>query len=318
LPQAAAVWIEQLLPAARDFGHQDRSYPVYMETEQFAQLFARQGYRTVKTKSSLWYEIHPLCWQSIPYHKVAEPSAAEIRRLFFKHFSLLIRFFSESRHGALPGHMWVCDCRDYDFAALETKTRNQVRRGLEKNAIEPVDFAFLAKAGWELIRDTAGRQARNADFARQSDWDRYCAAAAGIEDFEAWGAFWHGRLAAFLVGANVEGYYYILHQASRTADLKSYPNNALIYQVTKFKMRDPAIQVVSYGLDSVEDNRGLRTFKQGMGYYLRPINQKILINPLGKWLKSKIAKTMVIHLLKNYPQNNYLRKLAALLRKMSA
>ena len=127
----------------------------------------------------------------------------------------------------------------------------------------------------------------------------------------------HGRLAAFLVGAHVDGYYYILHQASRTADLKNYPNNALIYQVTKFKMNDPEIQVVSYGLDSVEDTMGLRTFKQGMGYYLRPINQKILINPLGKWLKSKIAKTVVMHLLKNYPQNNYLRKLAALLNKIS-
>ena len=287
-----------------------------MEAEQFAQFFARQGYGTLKTESALWYKIHPFCWQSIPYHKVAEPSAAEIRRLFFKHFSLLIRFFSESRHGTLPGHIWVCDCRDYDLAALETKTRNQVRRGLEKNELERIDFAFLAKAGWELIRDTAGRQARNADFADQPEWERYCAAAAGIQDFEAWGAFGHGRLAAFLVGAHVDGYYYILHQASRTADLKNYPNNALIYLVTKLKMSDPEIQVVSYGLDSMEDTPGLKNFKQRMGFYRRPLNQKILINPMGKWLKSKAAKTVVMHLLKNYPQNNYLRKIAALLNNI--
>ena len=293
-----------------------RGLPVYMDAEQFAQFFARQGYRTVKTKSAHWYEIHPFCWQSIPYHKVTEPSAPEIRQLFFKHFSLLIRFFSESRHGALPGNIWVCDHRDYGFAALETKTRNQVRRGLEKNEIERIDFASLAQAGWDLVRDTADRQARNPDFVDQAEWGRYCAAAAGIQDFEAWGAFWHGRLAAFLVGANVEGYYYILHQASRTADLKHYPNNALMYLVTKLKMGDPEIQVVSYGLDSIEDNPGLKKFKLRMGFHLSPLNQKILINPMGKWVKSKVARTVVMHLLNHYPQNNYLRKLAALLSKI--
>jgi hypothetical protein len=203
------------------------------------------------------------------------------------------------------------------LGALETKTRNQVRRGLEKNEVERIDFAWLAQAGWELIRETAGRQVRNADFADQAEWGRYCAAAAGIEDFEAWGAFGHGRLAAFLVGAQVEGYYYILHQASRTADLKNYPNNALIYLVTKLKMSDPGIQVVSYGLDSLEDTPGLKNFKQRMGFYRRPLNQKILINPMGTWLKSKVVKTMVMHLLKQYPRNNYLRKIAALLHKIS-
>ncbi len=232
-----------------------------MEADQFAQFFARQGYRTVKTKSSLWYEIHPFCWQSIPYHRVAEPSAAEIRRLFYRDFSLLIRFFSGDRHGTLPAHIWVCDRRDYDFTALETKTRNQVRRGLEKNGIRRIDFPFLAKAGWELIRETAGRQVRNADFVDQPEWGRYCAAAAGIQDFEAWGAYGHGRLSAFLVGANVEGYYYILHQASKTADLKNYPNNALIYLVTKLKIKEPDIQVVSYGLDSIEDTSGVKKFQ---------------------------------------------------------
>jgi hypothetical protein len=287
-----------------------------MEAEQFAQFFALQGYRTMRTDSSFWYEIHPFCWQSIPYHLVAEPSAAEIRRLFFKHFSLVIRFFTENRQNTLPAHIWVYDRRDYDFATLATKTRNQVRRGLERNAVQRVDFAFLAPAGWQLILETANRQARNADFADQPAWIRYCTAAAGIQDFEAWGAFLSGRLAAFLVAATVNGYCYILHQASRTTGLKDYPNNALIYKFTRCKLNDPDVQVVSYGLDSIEDTPGLRNFKKSMGFYRRPLNQRILINPMGKWLKSRVAKDVVINLLKCYPQNNYLRKLASLLYKI--
>jgi hypothetical protein len=288
-----------------------------MDAEQFAQFFARQGYGTVKTGGVWWYRIHPGCWQSIPYHQVAEPSAAEIRRLFFRHASVLIRFFPESRQGTLPGHIWVCGGTDYDLGALEAKTRNQVRRGLEKNEVERIDFGWLAQGGWELMRQTADRQGREADFADERGWERYCAAAGGIEDFEAWGAFGQGRLAAFLVGAQVEGYYSILHQASRTSELKNYPNNALIYLVTKLKRGDPAIQAVSYGLDSIEDTPGLRSFKKRMGFERRPLNQKILINPLGKWLQSEAAKTVVMRLLTHYPQNNNLRKIAALLQKIS-
>jgi hypothetical protein len=288
-----------------------------MEAEQFAQFFARQGYRTVKTKSSHWYEIHPFCWQSIPYHKVAEPSPAEIRQLFFKHFSLLIRFFSDSRHGTLLGHLWVCDRRDYDFAVLDTNTRSKVRRGLKRNTVERVDFAFLAQAGWALILDTAGRQARNADFADQPAWARYCAAAAGIQDFEAWGAFLAGRLVSFLVSAKVDGYCYILHQASETAGLKDYPNNALIYEFTRCKLNNPEVQLVSYGLEGIEEPPGLTSFKKWMAFYRIPVNQKILINPVGRWLRSKIAKAIVMRLLKYYPKNNYLSKFAALSNKIS-
>jgi hypothetical protein len=288
-----------------------------MDAEQFAQFFARQGYGTVKTESGWWYKIHPGCWQSIPYHQVAEPGPAEIRRLFFRHGALLIRFFPGSGPGTLPGHIWVREARDYDLPAVESKTRNQVRRGLEKNELGRIDWTALGTAGWQLIQETAGRQARQADFADQRQWERYCAAAAGIEDFEAWGAFGAGGLAAFLVGAQVGGYYYILHQASRTADLKNYPNNALIYRVTKLKLNDPAIRAVSYGLESIEDTPGLRNFKHRMGFERRPLHQKIVINPLAPWLKSNAAKTVVLHLLKYYPQNNYLRKISALLQKIA-
>jgi hypothetical protein len=288
-----------------------------METEHFAQFLARQGYRVLQTESLFWYEVHPFCWQGIPYHGEASPSPRETNRLFFKNFAFLIRYFSESRHDILPGSIWVCDSRDYDLSSLAIKSRNQVRRGLENNEIQQVGFPFLGKAGWNLILDTARRQARNPDFANQREWARYCAAAAGLQDLEAWGAFFHGGLASFLVGAKVEGYYYILHQASMTAELKNYPNNALIFFVTKLKLRDPEIQAVSYGLDSVEDTPGLKKFKHGMGFYQRPLHQKILINPLFRWIKRKEVISLVSLLLRAYPRNNYLRKAMALLSKGS-
>ena len=56
------------------------------------------------------------------------------------------------------------------------------------------------------------RQGRDADFATPGEWVRYCKAAAGIPDFEAWGAFVQEHLVSFLVGAKIGDYYWILRQ----------------------------------------------------------------------------------------------------------
>lgn len=289
-----------------------------MHPKQFAEFFARQGYRILKTESSSWYEIHPFCWQSIPYHKAIEPTAEEIKSIFFKNTGLLIRFFSQDYHNALTGSIWICDRGNYDFVSLETKSRNQTRRGLEKNHIKPVSFDLLVKEGWRLIKDTAQRQGRNPDFANPNEWVRYCNAAGSIPDFDAWGAFLQERLISFLVGAEIDNYYYILQQASETSYLSNYPNNALIYTVTKVKLAEPSLSMVSYGLDSVEDTSGLRKFKQGMGFYPKDLNQRILINPLFRWLKDRKINSALKYLLKISPKNNYLRKADAILKQISS
>lgn len=288
-----------------------------MVPAQFAQFFALQGYRTVRTPAAFWYEIHPFCFQSLPYHRLIEPTAQEIRDLFYKHKSLLIRYFSPKASGGPPGYLWVCGGSDYNLAALGPKCRNQVRRGLEKNQVRRIDFETLAREGWDLIADTAARQRRNPDFSQLSQWVGYCRAGAGIPDFEAWGAFAQERLVAFLVGAQVEDHYYILQQASQTSQLENRPNNALIYTVTREKLADAAIRVVSYGIYSLEEPPGLTIFKKGMGFRTRPMDQQVLINPWFAWLKHKKVISAVTHLTRLIPKNNYLRKAAALLNLMA-
>ena len=83
--------------------------------------------------------------------------------------------------------------------------------------------------------------------------------------------------------------------------------------VTKIKLSDPTITTVSYGLDSVEDTPGLRKFKQGMGFDQEPLSQKILINPIVRWIKNGKIICMLNYLLNFYPKNNYLRKVHAIL-----
>jgi hypothetical protein len=284
-----------------------------MNDDDFAEFFRNKGRRVVKTASGYWYEPHSFCFQNIPYHQAINPNKRELRDLFFKHRAMLVRFNSIANENTFPGYVWICDQKNYDLANLGTKTRNQTRRGLEQSQVRAIDFDLLMQKGWEFINDTAQRQGREADFAAPEAWGRYCKAAAGNPDFEAWGAFIQEQLVSFLVGGTIDDYYWILRQYSETAYLKHYPNNALIYTVTKLKLGEPTINKVSYGLDSVESTRGLNKFKQGMGFSRQEYHQKILINPMFKWIKSKFIKLLVRHISNILPKSNYLKKADAII-----
>lgn len=239
-----------------------------------------------------------------------------MRKLFFYKSAILLRFNFVTNENTFPGYIWICEKKNYNFTNLDVKARNKTRRGLERNLVKEIDFNLLIKEGWNLVKDTAQRQQREADFATPGEWVRYCEAAAGTRDFEAWGAFVQEHLTAFLVGAQIGDYYWILRQASETVYLKNHPNNALVYTVTKSKLADPKIDKVSYGLDSVEDTGGLNKFKQGMGFSLEMYNQKVLINPLFKWIGSNKIIPILNIILEFSPKSNYLRKANAILNQI--
>jgi hypothetical protein len=285
--------------------------------QEFAEFFIRNGKQVVETASGHWYKPYPFCFQSIPYHQAINPHKKELRDLFFKNLAILVRFNSSTKEDTIPGSIWICEEKNYDFANLDAKARNKTRRGLERNLVEEIDFNLIIKEGWDLINDTAQRQQREPDFATPGEWIRYCKAAASIPDFEAWGAFSQEHLAAFLVGAQIGDYYWILRQVSKTVYLKNHPNNALVYTVTKSKLADPSISKVSYGLDSVEETEGLRKFKIGMGYSLEIYAQKVVINPLFQWMKCKKFNLILNILFKSSPNINYLRKAKAILKKIA-
>ncbi|HCC30984.1 MAG TPA: hypothetical protein DEQ03_13200, partial [Marinilabiliales bacterium] len=126
-----------------------------MNNDAFANFFKKKGRRVVKTASGYWYEPHLFCFQNIPYHQAINPNKRELRDLFFKHRAMLVRFNSMANEKTFPGYIWICDQKNYNFAHLETKTRNQTRRGLEHNQVTAIDFDFIMQKGWEFINDTA-------------------------------------------------------------------------------------------------------------------------------------------------------------------
>src|SRR5713226_5250640 len=121
-----------------------------MSASQFAEFWQAQGYRVIETASCFWYNAYPFAYLSIPYHRPVTPSAGELVRLFLGGPSILVRYPGGADGDGRESWLFACADRDYDFASLHKKARNQTRRGLETCDIEQVDFDYLARRGHAL------------------------------------------------------------------------------------------------------------------------------------------------------------------------
>lgn len=282
-----------------------------------AGFFSSQGYKVIETQSAYWCELHPFCFQNFPFHLAIAPPPEELDDLFMQKFAVLLRYNSIDDRHTIPGFNWICDDRGYGLHSLEHRFRNRVKRGLKLTEVKPVDFHFLAREGLALILDVARRQGRNPDFANQKAWEKYCLAAAAFPNFDAHGVFVKGRLIAFLVGVKINNVYFCLLQASRTDYLSYCPNNALLYVIITTKFQDPAMEIVSHGLASVEHVGTLDKFKTGMGFRREKVNFKLVFNPFFEWLKNDNILSSIDRLSSYFPKNNFFRKANALLKQMN-
>ncbi len=279
-----------------------------MTVDNFAEFWRRQGHRVIETTSCSWYNIRPLVFIALPFHRCISPSRGESLRVLMGGPSLAIRFLNS---GGTNGGLYVCTNRAYDLSALEKKARNQTRRGLESCKVEQLDFDYLAVHGARLNEETCRRQGRYQQAVSGRAWRRYCEAAKHVPGFEAWGALVDGDLAAFMVTALVEDHFSILHQSSATDRLRYYPNNALTFEVTKLKVSCPQVACVSYGLKSPDSRtRGLEEFKSSMGFELRRVGDCVVFNPL---LKPFLWRKPVQWMAAKYPESDFWRRVCGVL-----
>ena len=250
---------------------------------------------------------------SIPYHRIVSPTPWELAQLFLSGPAIMARFPTVVNGTGRESCIFVCTDRNYDFASLHHKARNQTRRGLEDCPVEQVEFRYLAEHGHPLVIDTFLRQGRDRQSMSSQKWRRYCQVANQLSNFEAWIAFANGRPAAFLVAALVEDYYSILYQSSSNDCLTYNPNNALTFTITKLKLSCPEVACVSYGLKSLESTPGLEHFKLRMGYVKRAFKERIVLNPAVAAFSVLGGRRMIDLMSRKRPDIDVLRKAAAIL-----
>jgi hypothetical protein len=243
-----------------------------MDLAELANFFRALGDRVLETKSCFWYGPQRFLFKSLPVHQIVNPSPGELASVLMRGPALALRYPSPPERVQPDGGMYICSGRDYDFHSLSANARSHTRRGLARCAIERIGFDRLARDGFGLIEDTTLRQTGGRPPTTPAQWGRFCAIAARTPDVEAWGAIAEDKLAAFIVGMLIGDCFYLHLQKSSSALLKHYPNNALMFELTRMKLAAGAAQV-SHGQIALAASAGLDTFKRSMGFEVQPFKE---------------------------------------------
>jgi hypothetical protein len=251
-----------------------------MTVQEFVGFWRHQGCQTIKGAGTFWYAVRPLVFISLPYERVIQPTRLELFKMFLRTPALVLRYPARISTNTGTGGVFVCERKGYDLNALIPKARTSTRKALRECTVQRMQFSVLAEIGHPLNEETWQRQGRQSTGLSRNRWHRYCRAAANTPDMEAWGAFVGERLAAFVVCALVDRCYHFIHQSSSRELLVHQPNNALAFTITKRALEQTGVDLVCYGLKSVENTEGLEHFKLGMGFSIRPFEEKFVLNPL--------------------------------------
>ncbi|MBI4514415.1 MAG: GNAT family N-acetyltransferase [Deltaproteobacteria bacterium] len=258
-----------------------------META-FARFLAGIGHRVVTTGSGEWFDAGPRFFLNLPFHRTITPASAELRQVFHAGGALGVRFVAPLDGPGRLSYQIVCDAKPYDLEQLSANTRSKIRRGLRRCHIEPAPCALVAEQGWPAHVDTLRRQGRlvRDDEAARRQWRRYWAAAASTPEITVWTATVDGQLAAYLLTIAIEDRVEFLQARSCDSLLSSYPNNALIYAVTRDTLARAEVSEITFGLESLEAVDALDQFKFAMGFRRRPLRQRVVTRAgLGRLLQ---------------------------------
>ncbi len=273
-----------------------------MNSKILIEWIERQGYHVVNTTTSYWYEIMPRIYQAVPFHHLIAPSSAECDQLLRRERALAFRYSTalEADEGKISYHVVNRD-KEYDITQLSKSTRYDVRKGLRYAGVEPISLKRLASEGWALRQETLARQGRSgAETA--SWWERLCKSAEGLPGFEAWGAVRGGRLMASILTITVDDCCVGLYQQCCVEALTTCVNNTLTYSFTKEVLSRPGINQVFYGLHSLDADEKLDTFKFRMGYVVKPVRQRIVMNYWMRRLLNGISYRLLLLARRRWPE----------------
>jgi hypothetical protein len=284
-----------------------------MNSEIFAEWLRRQKHNVYKTQSSYWYDAGPHVLQAFPYNRIITPDDWEIKNLMLKHRIIALRYSAPAdfHEGKISYHI-VLD-RSYELSLLNQKTRNGVKRGLERFKVEEISFDRLANEGWILQEDTLARQRRKGSMSRKQ-WELLCKSAKGLPGFHAFGAVSGGELAGAVIVSRIDDVYTVPYAMSHCRFLQDHVNNALFYSVSCELLRRENVKGIFYTVQSLDAPPKVDEFKLRMGFELKMVRQVVVMHPLLKPIITPSVYSLNRNLLNLFPSSSLLAKSEGMIR----
>ena len=285
-----------------------------MTPDDLAGFFRRNGQRVARTANAHWYMPSSTAWSIFPYREYPIVDEVDYSQLWRECRTAVVArsVRADADAGEANRALYICAIEGYDLASLSSNTRSKIRRGLASNEIRRAGFDELADAGAALHESTLRRQGRRVPPKAHEQWEKTCVSAKE-SGFEGWGAYHEGRMVGLVLGFRFDGRYHLSSIRSDAESLKTYPNNALIFTITKTALEQPDVRDVSYGLESVQHGlEGLDTFKLSMGFTRIPVHETVVLRPSLRMFR-RPATRAAMALAKRFPERDDFRKAAGIL-----
>ena len=284
-----------------------------MSAESFKTMLRGIGQDVVELDGIAWSNFSPYLYSPIPYQLQIRPDEYELDRLFNAR-CFAIRCVVPQPWGLNSYQLVIAD-PTYDLQALDQKSRNQTRRGLESCKVREISFSDLAKDGISLHIDTLSRQGRHVGRNIETYWKRYFECAGRADCASAWGAYVGDDLAAYLVAITLERTAHVVIVRSASRQLRHYPNNALIFRCAQELLQRRLVDEVSIGYESMQSTMGsLDRFKEGMGFKRKEVRRYVRLSPLIRTALRGPAVPVSRAVLKLLAKSERARKLDGLLK----
>jgi len=284
-----------------------------VDPQHFAQFLERTGHTIRQANGLYWCNTQRGIYSSFPFHRDVDANELNLAEIL-KRDGLVARFGCPAEQG-IESFRIICDDPDYDFPLLRSRTRTQVRRGLDACRVEQIDFSLLQKHAISLNADTLKRQGRKIPSNLESYWKQYYQEAARTEGAETWAAFVGDSLAAYLISFTIEDVANLLIVRSSLQYLDAFPNNALLYQYIHHRIRSGDVKQISYGYESIQSGLGsLDQFKTGMGFRKAPVGQRLELAGWVRPLMNRVTMPLAARVLQRFGESETIAKLDGILR----
>lgn len=248
-----------------------------VDPQHYAAFLERIGHTVRKIGPDWWYDCSSRVYANFPFHQDVDAANLNVSDVL-KSDGIIARMCCLPDQGVSSFRM-MCYDKDYDFPSLRSRTRTQVRRGLEACTVERIAFSDLKRNYLPLQQATLERQGRSTESSEQKYWDNYIDSASKMTGSETWAAFVDGEMAAYLISFMIGDIANLCIARSNTRLLKSYPNNALVFRYMSEVLRRPEVRGVDYGLESIESGgEKLERFKTGMGFEREECGQRVMFS----------------------------------------
>lgn len=284
-----------------------------VDPQHFAHFLERLGHTVREANGLYWCNSQRGVYSSFPYHRDIDATQVDLGNIL-KRDGLVARFGCPLDQG-IESFRVICDDPNYDFPLLRSRTRTQVRRGLDACRVEQVDFSLLQKHAIPLNADTLIRQGRKVPSNLERYWTRYFHEASKTEGAETWAAFVGDSLAAYLISFTIEDVANLLIVRSSLQFLEAFPNNALVYQFVHNRIRTSEVNQINYGYESIQAGLGsLDQFKTGMGFRRAPAGQRLELAGWVRPLVNRFTIPLAERVLRSFGKGETTAKLDGILR----